>query len=158
MINHFDEKEINMPTENWVVVADSANARVYSQPAHKRHEPMTLKHELAHSDSKKRDAELVADRPGHYHKGEGGPRGAYAPHSDPKAVEIDTFARELANLLEDGRLQNQYQQLVLFAEPHFYGLIGKHLNSHVKERVKQVIQKDYMHLTEPELRAALNGS
>lgn len=151
------EKEGEMTTENWVVVADSVSARIYLQNPKKRHDPFILLHELEHLDSKKRDHDLVSDKPGRYKESATAGHGTFVPHADPKDVEIDKFAREVAHLLEEGRVTNKYHEIIIFAEPHFYGLLNKHVSKQVKELFKKVIQKDYIHLNEPEIRNAING-
>lgn len=144
-----------MTMQKWVVVADGNLARIYTQDINSHKEPLKLLHTLEHPESKKRDSELVSDRPGHY-QSRGTSHGAYVPRSDPKENEIDRFAQEIANHLDQGRVQNQFEQLFIFAEPHFYGLMGMHLNKYLKDMVKKVVQKDYMHLNETELRDEIN--
>jgi protein required for attachment to host cells len=147
-----------MTTENWVLVADSVSARIYSLDSKHRHQPLNLIHELEHVDSKKKNHDLVSDRSGSFQAGSMTGRGSFVAHSEPKTVEIDKFARELAVLLEDGRLQNLYKEIIIVAAPHFYGALNKHVSKQVKDLVKKTVQKDYMHYTEPQLREAINGS
>lgn len=147
-----------MTTENWVLVADSVSARVYTQDSKHRFQPLNLIHELDHFESKKKNQDLSSDRSGSFQAGGMTGRGSFVPRSDPKMNEIDKFARELAELLEDGRLQNLYNQIIIFAAPHFYGTLNKHVTKRVKDLVKKAVQKDYMHYTEPQLREAINGS
>lgn len=140
-----------MTIHNWVVVADSRLAKIYTHKMNSHKEPPILLHTIEHPESKLRDQDLVSDRPGHYKTG-GTSRGAYVPRTEPKEVEINKFAQELAHLLDQGRVQNQFEYLFIFAEPHFYGLMGMHMTKHVKDMIKKVVQKDYTHLTEHELQ------
>lgn len=139
-----------MTLQNWVVVADSNLAKIYTHKSNSHNEPPILLHTLEHPESKLRDQDLVSDRPGHF-KTRGTSRGAYVPRTDPKDVEIDKFAQQLAHLLDQGRVQNQFDHLLIFADPHFYGLMGMHMTKHVKDMIKKVVQKDYTHLTDREL-------
>ncbi len=145
-----------MATQRWVVVTDSNRAHIYTQGINSHKEPLKLLHTLEHPDSKKMDHELQSDRPGRYRVSVETVHGAYASHSDPKEVEWNKFAQELAHTLEQGRVHNQYNQLYIFAGPHFYGLMGMHMNKHVKDMVTKVVQKDYLHLTENELLDEIN--
>lgn len=139
-----------MTIHNWIVVADSFLARIYTHNTNSHSEPLKLFHTLEHPESKLKDHDLVSDRPGHY-KTDGTNRGAFVPRSDPKEVEIDKFAKDIADFLDHGRVQNQFEHLFIFAEPHFYGLIGMHMSKQVKEMIKKVVHKDYAHLNEHEL-------
>lgn len=139
-----------MTTQHWVVVADSNTARIYTHNINSHKEPLKLLHTLNHPESKLRDQDLVSDRPGHYKSG-GTNRGAFVSRSDPKELEIEKFAHQIVELLDQGRKQNQFEQLFIFADPRFYGLMGMHMNKHVMEMVSKVVQKDYTHLSEHEL-------
>ncbi len=144
-----------MAMQKWVVVTDSNTAHIYTQDLNGHKEPLKLLHTLEHPESKLKDTELVSGSPGHY-KTSGDSRGTYVPRTDPKENEIDKFAQQIAHHLDQGRAQNQYEQLYIFADPHFYGLMAMHMNKHVKDMVKKVVQKDYMHLNENQLLDEIN--
>ncbi len=144
-----------MTMQRWIVVTDSNTAHFYAQSLNSHKEPLKLLHILEHPESKLRDSELVTDRPGHY-KTSGDSRGSYVPRTDPKENEIDKFAQQIASHLDMGRTQNQYEQLCIFADSHFYGLMNMHMNKHVKDMIKKVVQKDYLHLTENQLLDEVN--
>ncbi len=140
-----------MTLQNWVVVADSHLAKIYTHDINGHREPLKLLHTLEHPESKLRDQDLVSDLPGHF-KTSGTSRGAFSPRTEPKEVEIDKFALQIANLLDQGRVQNQFKNLFIFADPRFYGMMGTHMTKHVKDMIKKVVHKDYTHLTENQLQ------
>jgi protein required for attachment to host cells len=72
-------------------------------------------------------------------------------HKDPKEVEVDHFAREVAQLLEEGRNDHAYEGLYVIGPPHMNGLLFKHISKYVKEMVKLEIQKDYQNITPKDL-------
>lgn len=135
----------------WILVASSSKACIYS--AENLHsDELDLIEEFRHPESRKKGTELASDRPGHFSTDRGA-RSAYEK-SDPKEETAEVFAIELANALKAGRTSNKYNQLVLIAPPHFYGLINKHIKFSVDSIMH--INKDYTHLTERDLIAQLH--
>jgi protein required for attachment to host cells len=72
-------------------------------------------------------------------------------HKDPKEVEIDHFTREIAALLEQGRNNHEYEELVVIGPPHLNGLLFKHVSKYVKEMVKLELQKDLQNISNRDL-------
>jgi protein required for attachment to host cells len=133
----------------WVVTSDSNTCRIYHFEKHP--EKFTLIKEIAHPEIRLKKSEyLTSDKPGRY-SSDTGSGGAYSPHSDPKEVEVDKFAREIAKTLDHGRTENAYKNLIIVTPPQMNGCISQHLDKHVKELIKEEIHKDVMHLSEHEL-------
>ncbi len=131
-----------MKKTNWILIANSNLARIYSfQPAN-GHTSFHLIEELIHPGSRKRSLELSTDKPGSY-KGPTVARGTYNSAHEPKEVEKHSFALELANVINKNRASNQFEELIIIAPAHFYGVLGKHLNKTTKKFLKRIIQKDY---------------
>lgn len=122
----------------WILVANSAEAKLLTSE-NLRTGDLKLLRELNHPDSRKKTGDLISDKPGHY-KTDGGMRGAYTK-TDPKEVEAKHFALQLAHELKAGWDQNQYKHLVIITPAHFYGLLGKYLDSHLADIIH--ISKDY---------------
>jgi protein required for attachment to host cells len=72
-------------------------------------------------------------------------------HKEAKEVEVDHFAREVANLLEQERNKHSYDKLIIIGPPHMNGLLFKHMNKHVKELVVEEFQKDLHDISDPDL-------
>lgn len=135
----------------WVIMSDATTCKIYefNQPDH-----LSLIKEIYHPENKLRDIELTADKPGHY-KTSGGARGAYTQSSDPKAIKVDEFSREIAKELDHGRNNHAYKKLIIISPPHTSGLLFQHLNKHVKDLVINNIHKDLLHLSDHELLSFL---
>lgn len=134
----------------WIVTANSNMCRFYHFDKHDV--KVDLVKELSHPLNKLKKSEyLTSDKPGHYETGGSGGGGAFSPHTDPKVVEIDNFAREIARELNQGRNLNAYNHLMIITASHMNGLISKHLDKHVKELITHEIQKDVMSLSQHEL-------
>ncbi len=140
----------------WIVIANAENATIYS--ASERNLKFNLIKKLFHSESKLKNKDLVSDRPGHYSKGySNGMRGSYAEKTDHKLLEIEHFAKEICQTLESGRVVNGYIGLIIIAEPHFYGLLNKFSNQHIKNKIKHHVPKDYTHYSEKKLKTELEA-
>ena len=132
----------------WVVTANSNQCRIYDY--HHKDNQLKLLHEINHPENKLKDSEVLSDRQGRYNT-MGSAHGAYSQPHDPANIHIDNFARQIAQVLDEGRNKQAYQTLILVAPSHMEGLLNEHLNKHVKSMIKQVIQKNVMHCAEHEL-------
>jgi protein required for attachment to host cells len=122
---------------------------------------MTLIKELNHVESKMKQHELVTDKPGIYRAGhakasdnnnaKGFSPGQYTSQTEPKEIEVDKFAKQISNILEHAYSINQYEKLILVAEPHFLGSLKKNLSNQTKKSVKHTISKDGIHIAESDL-------
>jgi protein required for attachment to host cells len=137
----------------WFITANTNSCRIFNYE--KKTKKLTLIKELNNPLGKLKGSEIVTDRPGHYNT-QGGARGAYSAHETPKENEAEHFSQEIAKELDNGRRANQYNELILAAQPHMSGLINMHLDTHVKQCITNNVIKDFMHLSEPELLKALN--
>ncbi|EKE01703.1 MAG: hypothetical protein ACD_21C00072G0026 [uncultured bacterium] len=134
----------------WILVANAAEAKLLTSE-NLRIGELKLLRELTHPDSRKKITDLMSDKPGHY-KTDTGAYGAFSKN-DPKEVEAEHFAMQLAHELKAGWDQNQYKHLVIVTPAHFYGIIKKHLDNHLADIVH--ISKDYTKYTLIKLVASL---
>lgn len=138
----------------WILVANASQAKLYANHGPKR--GLELVKELDHPESREKAANLVSDRPGH-NQGHGGGHGAFVQATDPKEHEADRFALELARELEDGRVSNAYDRLILVSSPAFLGLINNKISTQVKGKLSESIEKDYTRLPIKELSGHLES-
>jgi protein required for attachment to host cells len=133
----------------WVITSNAVKCRIFSYVK----SPASLKliNQINHPENRLRKEEfLTSDKPGHY-KSSSSNRGAYSPRTDPKEVEVDNFARQIAKELEHGRTTRGFDKLIVIATPHMHGLIFQHLSKNTKELVINDIQKDLQNVSEKEL-------
>jgi len=139
----------------WILTTNTNDCRIYQYEENSK--KLTLLKEINHPHNREKASEyLTSDKPGHYQAGS--VHGAYAPHTDPKAVQIDDFARLIAHELNQGRNTNAYSKLIIITPAHMSGLLTQHLDKHVKELVIKTIHKDEMHLNHQELIAFLHSN
>ncbi len=132
----------------WIVILNSNECRIFSFS--KKNKKLNLIKEIYHPENKKKDADLVSDKPGHYNtNSQSG--GAYSQHTDPKDVKIAQFILEIDKLLDEGRTHQQYEKLIVIAPPKIEGHLMQHMNKNVEKLITQRIQKDVVFLKEHEL-------
>ena len=129
-----------------ILVANSSQAHMYK--SHKAKilngdANLELVGEFLHPESRKKNSELGADRSGSYSNPKSAGNSTFMESSNLKEQEADLFAKELSRFLEKGRLNNDFQELIVIAPAHFQGLLGKHFNSNIQSMVYLNIEKDY---------------
>jgi protein required for attachment to host cells len=145
--------------KQWILVADASRARVFSVPENnKPNKPWLLEKELEHLASRAKATELTTDVPGRVRQSFGaGSRPAMDDPTDPKEVEAQAFAHELADFLEQGLNHNRFEQLVLVAPPHFLGLMREMVSEQVAKRIQWSINKDFTQLPARDLPDHINA-
>ncbi len=110
---------------NWILLADSGNARIIERvaPFGKLKEVLNLTH--THESTH----EHGDDRPGRNFESASPTRHAYEPHSDWHELQKDIFAKELATLLKDAYQTQKFEELSIISPPQMLGLLRFHLNN-----------------------------
>lgn len=142
-------------TITWILVANSTTARIYSL---NKINKLNLVTELNHPDGRKKDTELVSGELGRYKARSGAASGNFSSKSEPKKVEADNFAKEIAEVLDHGRRVNDFDSVVLISPPNFHGLLNKHLDTHLQQKISRVISKNYHAANEEELIEIVRAS
>lgn len=135
----------------WIIVAHEAGARLFESEG--RGTGLSLIEEIDHPEGRQRDRELASDRPGRsFRKSSGDPRRASMGASEgPHERTVADFSRALAQKLEQGRVQNKYQRLVLVAPPKFLGILRSALDSSTARLVVGSLDKDLASAKEADL-------
>jgi len=151
----------------WVLVCDASRARLFQ--AAPRGDELVLLDEMAHPESRAHARDLMSDaqgrkpvgpvpaRPGHGQNGAYGRPGA-EPDTDPKEVEAQKFARQLAERLEKGLNDHAYDRLVVTAPPHFLGLVRASVSTQVERRVGATFDKDLTSMDAAEIARRLGDA
>jgi len=101
----------------WILVAHRSGAKLFEN----RGRQLSLVQEIAHAEGRLQDQDLNTDRPGRSFDRQDEGRHALERETLPTERETVEFARELAGLLEDGRVHKRFSKLVLVAEPRLLG-------------------------------------
>jgi protein required for attachment to host cells len=138
----------------WVINSNSNTCRIYKY--NKSKAQLDLVKELMQPENRLHNSDLTSDRPGRYQSGD--VHGAYAPASDPKKVKIDDFLRDVARELNEQRVKQNFEKLILIAPSHQNGILMSHMDKHVKNMIISNIQKDLLHLNDRELLSVLEAT
>lgn len=135
----------------WILVAHEAGARVFENLGPGK--GIQLVEEIEHPQGRERDGDLDADRPGRsFRKNSGDPRRAAMSRSEgPHERVVASFARDLAERLKHGRVENRFQRLVLVAPPRFLGVLRSSIDAPTSDLVVGSLNKDLARAKEPEL-------
>jgi protein required for attachment to host cells len=124
---------------------------------------------LEHPESRLHVVDLVTDATGRkpvggsHGNGAGGRPGGFhgrpgaEPDTDPKEVEAQKFARELASTIEKALQTNPDESLALVAPPHFLGLLRTTLGDRIVRRVEVSLDKDFAGLPPREIERRLRA-
>lgn len=129
------------PAQTWIVVADSARARIFS--SERRDRGWELVEAIEHPEGRAHTPELVTEMP------------ALERGELPKEHEAKVFARQLARRLEAALHRREFQRLVLVAPPELMGLLRKSLSPQVSAVIADEITKDLSQLRQDDLEGRI---
>ncbi|MDP2344359.1 MAG: host attachment protein [Deltaproteobacteria bacterium] len=138
----------------WIMVADSIVARIYATSA--RGAALQLVDSIEHPAGRLRGQDLVTDRPGT--TGESTHRHSFEPHTPPVDVELDHYAKLLADKLEAGRRQESYSGLIMAMPPRLLGRVKASLSNETEKRLIETLHERLVDLTDDELRVRIAPS
>lgn len=143
--------------KNWLVVANAARARVLEETAQPgAYVPVA---DLVHTRSRQKGAALAHDRPGQVKGiGHGLGNASYIPPTDPRERERDRFAREVAQVLNQGVAAHRCAGLVLVASSPFLGHVKAHLDAQAARALLRTVDADYTQLANSEIALRLAGT
>lgn len=129
-----------IPAGTWVLVADGAEARLF-QTAGNAPELALKQVELL------KPKDLLDE----------GPSGHRPPESGDQATDEATFAKQLAQRLNAAALKNEYENLVLMADPQTLGQIRPQLHKETQSRLIREIAKTFTNARLQDIQDALSG-
>lgn len=142
----------------WILVAHRGGARLFENKGLGK--GLNLLEDIPHPQGKLRNQDIDSDQPGRSFDRFGQGRHALGTEQEPKEHLAELFAKELADLLENGRNQHRYQRLVLIAGPDFLGVLRSALNAQVTALVTSSLAKNLANVNAtdipPHLRDIVN--
>ncbi len=139
----------------WILIADSAMARVVSDGGEGR--TLASVDDIRLEGNNQPDRDLAADRPGRTFDRAGTGRHGMEPRTGPRRVEHERFAREIAEALELAGQQDRYDRLVLVAPPKMMGDLRGLLPPAVAKTVSAELTKDLTKISIHDLPAHLEA-
>lgn len=138
---------------HWILVADASRAHLFeSDPTLEELTPIEAH---VHPESRLPVSELVSGDRGATREFSGSPHSRFERHSDPHKSTVDSFARELADVLNAGRVAHSYEHLVIVASPTFLGALRSHLTVDTARCVVGSIAHDWTAVPHRELAARI---
>ncbi len=141
--------------KTWVVVAESSRARFFlaRTPRYDLEELAAL----SHAEGRLKDRDVRSDSPGRSFDSGGQGRHAMSEETSIKTQEQMAFAREIADLLDQGRSKGSYERLIICAPPEFLGCLRKTLPQTTKDLVDKAINKNLVRLSAQEIAGHMPG-
>jgi len=126
--------------KKWILVAHRSGARLFENRGPGK--GLELLKTVEHPAGKLRRHDIDSDKHGRSFDRRGGGRHAYSAEQDPTAHIAEQFAKQLTQLLDEGRTQQRYAQLVLVAEPRFLGVLRASMAAPTAALVVATLDKD----------------
>jgi protein required for attachment to host cells len=127
----------HLPT--WVVVADAAQAKIYQVCKFPKLKEVAC---YQHPESRLHNQELATSKPGRGFQRGGITRYSYQSEMEPKQLEADKFAAELAATLAKCKEDHDYERLYIMAGPAFLGMLRRHLDPQVRKSIVGELNKE----------------
>lgn len=139
--------------KTWLLVADAAKARLFEIPR-KGANPIEIAC-FTHPDGRTPGQHPEHGRQGRTQESANPARHAIEPHTSLEEKHALQFADLLRDAIRQGRMENQYDQLVLMAPPRFLGVLRDRLDEQTLKCVVAEVGSDLLALSPTELRAYL---
>lgn len=141
--------------KTWILVAHRSGARLFGNDGPGK--GLRIVQEIANPDGKLKTQAITSDRPGRTSDSQGTHHSYGKELHDPKEHVAQQFARQLAGVLNDGRNQHCYDQLVLVADPRFLGELRAALDHPTAALVTATLNKDLVNVDERDIPQYLSG-
>jgi protein required for attachment to host cells len=138
-----------MKKETWVVVANSAEARIFKV------EKNALDHEMVamvHPNSRLHDRDLTNARPGRAFDRVGAGRHSLEPQTQAKAHEFMLFAKDVAAYLDAACAAGKLGRFYLAANPSFLGLLRQSIGNETLKLLAGEVTKDLVQAEPADIR------
>jgi protein required for attachment to host cells len=141
-------------TTTWVVVAHRTGARILENAGPKA--GLELVHEIKNPEGRLKSGEIDTDRHGQAGESSIGQK-TFSSEETAHDHVARKFAKEIAVVLDAGRIEGRYGQVILVAEPRFLGLLRGSLEQEVEKMVSGTVTKDLAHVEIRDLLPHLDG-
>ncbi len=142
-----------MKAAAWVLVADSARARIFKTDS--RLGPLLEVGNLVHGEGRLHRQDLVSDRDGRAFDTKGDGRHGMEAKTDPKKQEQISFIAEISQHLKAEHQAEQFHRLFLVAPPAMLGHLRDQLDASLKGSLVGSLDKNLVKLKPDDIRSHL---
>jgi len=132
----------------WAVAANRTGARFFVYRG--AQSGLELIEMLENPEGRLQDHELESDRHSDTRPGANGHSG-FERHEGAREHAVRVFAGNIAHRLDVGRMERQFDGLLLVAEPRFLGTLQDALDSKTRKMVRRTASKDLQHVDDADV-------
>ncbi|QJQ95493.1 MULTISPECIES: host attachment protein [Halomonadaceae] len=136
----------------YIVVADSARARIFTRDALQLEEQESL----VHAEGRMHEGDLVTDNRGDVHESTSTTSRAAGNEDAASKRFIELFAKELAEHIYKARVENKLSKLILVAPPKFLGLLREKLDATTSKLIIHTLAKDHSKASLDDIQKAVS--
>lgn len=140
-------------SELWVIVADSAQARIFSAATPLG--PLAEEGNLVHGEGRLRRQDLVSDDGGRAYDSQGAGRHGMEPKTDARTQEQTNFALEINQYLEQAFREGAFARLYLVAPPAMVGCLREKLGKQLQSILVGTLDKNLARIKAENIRSHL---
>lgn len=139
----------------WVLAANRTQAVLFQKVRGRR---LRYLERFLHPEGRRREQDLVSDRPGHMQAsfGAGSLRHAFGKEKVWHKRAAVKFARELMQYLNGAYSENRFDQLVLIAEPNFLGVLRDAMPAQLKRVPRLEESREIRFITTEQVERRVN--
>lgn len=122
----------------WIVTANRTEAKFFSYA----NRSLNFERKIENPRGRLKNSELDADKPGFYWASgqlHGSNRAGMNSSTEKVAQE---FARDIAEVLEECRKAQEFEELTVIADPHFLGLLRASFSKELDKLISREIPRD----------------
>ncbi len=139
----------------WILVANRGGASLFERTSK---DDIRRVQDIPHSKGRLKNQDIDTDKPARSFDRFGQGRHATGSEQEPTEHIAEQFARDLADLLNKGRIEHAYTSLILVSGPAFLGQLLKALDANTAANVTKTIDKNLPDINERELAGYLDGA
>ena len=127
--------------KQWILVANGSLARIFSRTG--TGDPLVPLETFDFPEGRLKGIDIERDRQGHERSDNSTAAAHFEPHTSPRKKLMHQFARELAERLEEGLVDGEYDMLWLTASNPFLGELRAALHPGVAARIHWMHDADF---------------
>ena len=144
-----------MKKTQWIIIATRIGASIYHRDS--KLEGNTLLFSLDHPEGRLKSQDINTSPPGRAVNTTGRPFSSpYVGRQSAKEHELENFCKNLVALLEKGRTDSSFEEIVMIAESHMIGAIRKEMSDLLLNRVAKTIHQNLAKVPQYEVEKFIN--